>query len=80
MRGRRDSGFDSPLLSPGLSNTPSLSSNLVPEPPNFIQYQILHSLNLVHALESEIELERARRFVGWIVPDGQVRMLERIFA
>jgi len=68
------------VLSADLASSTSLGTNFRAERVNFLNDQFLHSFDAILFFEAEIEFELADRFVGGVMPDLQVRVIQSLFA
>lgn len=65
---------------PGAAPVPRAGPDHPPERLHLFDDHPLHPLGRVLLLEPKVELGRARRLVGRVVPDAQVRVLQRLCA
>jgi len=56
-----------------------LMADMVTEPKDFIQDHLSHLLDIINNLKSEVECLGACWFIGSIVPDVQISMLQGVF-
>jgi hypothetical protein len=57
-----------------------LSADFSAEQVDFLDDELLHAIARLLRLESEIKFGRADGFIGQVVPDGEVRVLEGLLA
>ena len=69
-----------PILATDLSSCTGVRPNLSPERMNFLNDKLLHSLDRVLIFKPKVEFGGAHWFIGRIVPDLKVRVVQRLFA